>query len=89
MKRKSLGQAFLFHSSYHYKENNLALVHQKRQSTPNVGCTDCTQDAEVKFPSTGSSSTLYLCSGKAESRKMSDLPPAPTSLLIAFLIIQH
>ena len=24
-----------------------------------------------------------------ESRKMLDLPPAPTSLLIAFLIIQH
>ena len=26
---------------------------------------------------------------KPESRKMSNLPPAPTSLLIAFLIIQH
>ena len=26
---------------------------------------------------------------QAESRKMSNLPPAPTSFLIAFLIIQH
>ena len=34
---------------------------------------------------------LLLCSValRTESRKMSNLPPAPTSLLIAFFIIQH
>ena len=38
---------------------------------------------------------IYACKAgmiiadEAEPRKMSNLPPAPTSLLIAFLIIQH
>ena len=63
---KRIGQAFIFASTLTLQAGqSQASTRRKRQSTPSVGYTDCAQDVEVTFSPTGLSSTLYLCSGKA------------------------
>ena len=52
------------------------------------GCeiVDSSKDDRVRY---GMIRKIHSANAIAESTKMSNLPPAPTSLLIAFLIIQH
>ena len=69
MKRKRLGQAFPFEWKLTLQtKQSHASPPRKRQYTSNVGYLNCTQDVKVKFSLTGSSSTHYLCSEKANPR---------------------
>ena len=69
MKRKRLGQAFLFEWKVILQtKQSHARTPRKRQSTSNFGNLNSTQDVKVILSLTRSSSTHYLCSEKANPR---------------------
>ena len=64
MKKKRLGQTFLSACKLTLQaQQSHTSTLRKRQSTPNVGYKDCTQDGAVTFSLKESSSMQYLYSG--------------------------